>query len=137
MVSRSLVQTSTPWSVYLLKAVTNKLQFWYAGTSSEYLGQVRISKSSCQGRGWHSILFILPILHDCIAFVCCVLTTCKPNTDTLLTRDLDRFRFRFRFRFISVVARRLKITPKHDYVTFGSLLSQIRLFVCLPSVACL
>jgi len=34
----------------LLKALTEKVHFWYAGTISEYLGQVRISRSSGKGQ---------------------------------------------------------------------------------------
>jgi len=38
----------------LLKALTSQAYFWYAGTSSEYLGQVCISRSSGQGQGHRS-----------------------------------------------------------------------------------
>jgi len=44
--------------LYFLKALSEKVQFCCAGTSSECLGPVRVSRSSRKGRGHRSSSFI-------------------------------------------------------------------------------
>ena len=75
--------------------------FWYAATSFKYLGQMFVVRSSAHGQG-----------------------------HTNITNKYTHSRF-VCFDWKAVLLNTTFSLPERDYVTFGSLLSQFRLSVCL------